>query len=421
MEPVFSVSEFNEAVANHLSLLGEVTVEGELSELKVSQGKWVYATLKDDEASVSLFGMVWQIRNLHSLDVGMKVTVSGIASLYRKTARFSINATSIIPSGEGALLAAYEKLKAQLEAEGLFAPERKRPLPQFPERIGLLTARDSQAYQDFVKVSSERIGGFKIFFYPVNVQGGDAVSSVMQGLTYFNEQKNVDIIVVTRGGGSLEDLAAFSDEQLVRAVYASTIPTVCAIGHEGDVSLIELAADLRASTPSNAAELIFRDRESVLWEIESNVASIEENIQSRLEKIGRETDNSLNTISHFYDRSVSEITMCIHQFTHTFESYSLRVEHTYHMIAEIELSLYKSLDAWFRLMNERVTHLEDKLRSLDPAAVLRRGFSVLRDKSGALITTVANVTLGESMYATMSDGTIESNVIAIKKEKNERS
>src|SRR3989339_993170 len=159
LTPVFSVTEFNEMVSHHLGQLGDVEVEGEISELKVSQNKWIYATIKDEGSSVNIFATIYQIHNLNSLDIGMLVKVTGTPSLYQKTARFSLNASAIVPSGEGALAAAYEKLKKQLEQEGLFAPERKRTLPMFPQTIGLLTAKGSQAYNDFVKVTEGRIGG----------------------------------------------------------------------------------------------------------------------------------------------------------------------------------------------------------------------------------------------------------------------
>lgn len=387
--PVFSVTEFNEVVSNHLALLGEVTVEGEISEFKVSQGKWIYLTIKDKGASVQVFATSWQIRNYNSFDVGMLVKVTGTAGLYKKTARFSLNATSIVPSGEGALLAAYEKLKAMLEKEGLFAPERKRPLPMFPQTVGLLTAKGSQAYNDFVKVTEGRIGGVKILFYPVQVQGADAVESVIEGIRYFNQKKNVELVVITRGGGSLEDLAAFNDEQLVRQIFASNLLVVAAIGHEGDVSLAELAADLRGSTPSNAAELIFRDREELTRDIENMVGNIEMYLNNKIENIDRGVSYEIAKIERHFDQAFRSIHMVIEAFGSRLLGYT-------DVITREE---------------ERVDFLTSKLQALDPTSVLKRGFSIIKTKSGEIIKSIDQIDKGQELITSLSDGTIESKVI----------
>ncbi|MFH2019256.1 MAG: exodeoxyribonuclease VII large subunit, partial [bacterium] len=170
LTPIFSVSEFNEMVNSHLAVLGDIVVEGEISQLKISQSKWVYITIKDEKASVEVFSMVFRLTNIRSLEEGMLVKVYGKAGIYPKNGRFSIQADQVLPSGEGALKLAYEKLKNQLESEGIFDIARKRPLPMFPSSIGLITAKGSEAYNDFVKVVSERLGGLNISFYPVSVQ-----------------------------------------------------------------------------------------------------------------------------------------------------------------------------------------------------------------------------------------------------------
>src|SRR3989338_8023615 len=179
---IFQVSEFNEVVYTHLQLLGSVVVEGEISEIKVSQNKWLSLTIKDDKASLPVFGMIFQLSGWKALEEGMRVQVHGSPRLYQKTAKFSLWADNVVPAGEGALKLAFAKLKAQLESGGLFDPARKRPFPTFPERIGLMTAKNSQAYHDFTKVLRERMGGLKIFFYPIHVQGAESVSSILSGL-----------------------------------------------------------------------------------------------------------------------------------------------------------------------------------------------------------------------------------------------
>ena len=398
LTPVFSVTEFNEMVSHHLGQLGDVEVEGEISELKVSQNKWIYATIKDEGSSVNIFATIYQIHNLNSLDIGMLVKVTGTPSLYQKTARFSLNASAIVPSGEGALAAAYEKLKKQLEQEGLFAPERKRTLPMFPQTIGLLTAKGSQAYNDFVKVTEGRIGGVKILFYPVQVQGSDSVNSVISALTYFNTQKHLDLLVITRGGGSLEDLASFNDERLVRAIFASTIPTVAAIGHEGDISLAELASDLRASTPSNAAELIFRDRAELVREIDTATTQIKRAIASRIDSMFNQIAHNTTQMARHFDLAFSHISETIDNLYHHLDNFGTMLSH--------EL--------------EKISHLEDKLTVLDPHYILKKGYSIVKDHRGRVVSSITQLAKGDVLLTTFSDGNASSLVQNINRRQNEK-
>lgn len=413
---VFSVSEFNEAVSRHLSLLGSVVVEGEIMQLKVSQGKWIYLTLKDDSASVEVFSMVFKIHNLNSLEEGMKVQITGTPGMYQKTGRFSLQADQIIPSGEGALKLAYEKLKGKLEDEGLFAIERKRPLPRFPQHVGLLTAKGSQSYQDFVKVTNERIGGVTIYFYPVQVQGNSAVSSVINGLKYFQAPGHeVDLLVITRGGGSLEDLLAFNDERLVRAVYASPVPTVCAIGHEGDVSLVELAADLRGSTPSNAAELIFRHRREVVAEIVRYEQVMSEGILGKISAVERDVRSQLFSIDRHLERSFAAIERSLNSFAQIMAGFTDRLEYFRGQVDSTGSTLSQLVKSWLTIHTDRVVHLGEKLNALDPTAVLKRGYSILTGSTGAVIRSIKQVNINETIVSLVSDGTIESLVQNTKK------
>jgi len=415
LTPVFSVSEFNEMVSSHLAVLGDLVVEGEISQLKISQGKWVYLTIKDEEASVEVFGMVFRLTNIRSLEEGMLVKVYGNAGLYQKTGRFSIQASQILPSGEGALKLAYEKLKTQLETEGLFAPERKRPLPMFPSSVGLITAKGSEAYNDFIKVVGERLGGLKIFFYPVSVQGSGSVPSILQALEYFNTKEPVDLLVLTRGGGSLEDLIAFNDEQLVRAIFASHLPTVCAIGHEGDVSLVELAADLRASTPSNAAELIVRERGELFREIDHTIIRLEDQLLSRLNQIQQHTNLALNTMSQYLDLSLTNISFTISSFYRTHTLFQQRVVDLQNQIQNLESNLFNTYFSHLKLAHERLASLEDKLRSLNPSSLLKRGYSMIKNQSGKIIRSVDELALHDPFTSLLADGSIQGRVVSKQK------
>ncbi|HSW66599.1 MAG TPA: exodeoxyribonuclease VII large subunit [Bacillota bacterium] len=249
-----------------------VTVTGELVNFKVSKNRWVYFDLKDDEATVRCFGTVYQLPG--PLQDGMLLAVKAVPKLHQLYG-FSLNVLSMQPVGEGSIKKAAALLEAKLAAEGLFDPDRKRALPYPPASIGLIASSESAAYRDFQKIIDARWGGLHITLIDVQVQGEAAPAQIVAAIEQFNQQaKPPDVLVITRGGGSPEDLQAFSAEQVTRAVAASRIPTLVAIGHEIDISLSELAADMRASTPSNAAELLVPDRRALIAGLETHRAQL---------------------------------------------------------------------------------------------------------------------------------------------------
>jgi exodeoxyribonuclease VII large subunit len=265
-EAVFSVSDFV-AVFNQTVEYAypTVTIVGEIANFRISKNRWVYFDLKDDEAIVRFFGTVYQLSG--PLEDGILLQVKGTPKLHPLYG-FSITVLNMQPTGEGSIKKAAALLEAKLAKEGLFDVERKRGLPYPPQTIGLVTSGESAAFRDFIKVINARWGGMKIILADVQVQGEAAIGQITNAITLLNQQTvPPDVIVVTRGGGSAEDLQAFNTEQVTRAVAASRVPTIVAIGHEVDVSLAELAADQRASTPSNAAELLVPDRRAVLREL----------------------------------------------------------------------------------------------------------------------------------------------------------
>lgn len=242
-----------------------VIITGELANLRVSKNRWVYFDLKDDSSSVKFFATIYQLPG--PLENGMILRVRGAPKLHNLYG-FSVTVASMQPAGEGTIKRAAELLEAKLLQEGLFDPTRKRTLPYPPRHIGLIASRQSAAYADFVKILDARWQGTDISLIDVQVQGEPAPNQIIAALEQFNKLSSPpDVLVMIRGGGSPEDMAAFSTEQVTRAVAASRIPTLVAIGHEVDVCLAELAADVRGSTPSNAAELLVPDRQYVLTEL----------------------------------------------------------------------------------------------------------------------------------------------------------
>lgn len=265
-ELVFSVSDFVAVLNQTLEYAyPTVSVMGELANFRVSKGRWVYFDLKDEYASVKFFGTVYQLPG--PLEDGLMLQVTGVPRLHPQYG-FSVNIMSMQPVGEGSLKRAAALLEAKLAAEGLFDAGRKRTLPYPPKKIGLIASGESAAYADFVKILNERWQGVEVQHADVQVQGELSPPQIVRAIEYFNTHaEDVEVIVITRGGGSAEDLAAFSTESVTRAVAGSRIPTLVAIGHEVDLSLAELAADQRASTPSNAAQLLVPDKRHVLEQI----------------------------------------------------------------------------------------------------------------------------------------------------------
>ena len=234
-----------------------VMITGEVASFKVNQGKWVFFDLKDETTSVSCFMTLWSLRV--PLEDGMKVTVRAVPKL-TKWGKFSLTVDAVKPVGEGSLKKAYELLKKKLAKEGLFDEAKKRKIPEDLTRLGVISSTGAAGYADFIKIINARWGGMKVEVAHTQVQGMDAPDQMIKALKYFNEHGEVQIIAILRGGGSADDLSCFNDERLVREIAASRIPVICGIGHEVDESLADLAADVRASTPSNAAELLTKDK-----------------------------------------------------------------------------------------------------------------------------------------------------------------
>ncbi len=431
MDKIFQVSEFNEYISLYLKQVGEVVVEGEISELKVYQDKFIYLTLKDTSSNLSVFAVCFNISGWRTLEVGMKVQAYGTPGIHQKSGKYSLHANKIIPAGEGALRLAFEKLKAQLESEGLFNTARKRTLPEFPQKIGLITAANSEAYNDFIKVISQRMGGLTIYFYPVSVQGRDSVASITKAFDYFNKSNlDLDCLVLCRGGGSLEDLISFNDEKVVRSVFGSKFPVVVGVGHERDISLCDLVCDLRASTPSNAAELLIAHRRERLTEVNylsTRLISLMDGLiggfQSSNELFAKSLINhQINLINQFsrhlnllvnsLERSMIEPLNHLKGILSRFEAVpsnlQLRIRHSKDQLNKDRTRLLFSTHNWLKrqqLLLEQSTRL---LLSFDHQTVLKRGYSLTTNSDGKLIKSVKQASADSVLLTQLSDGTITS-------------
>ena len=271
-----------------------VVLIGEISSFKINQKKWVFFDLKDEESKVSCFMTTYQLRM--PLEDGMKVLIRGVPKL-TKWGSFSLTVQAIQPVGEGSIKKSLELLKKKLAAEGLFDPAKKRPMPENLSKVGVISSTQAAGYADFVKILNERWGGLKVLTAHTQVQGLDAADQIIRAIKYFNEHDNVEIIAIIRGGGSADDLAVFNDENLVRAIAASKIPVITGIGHEVDESLADLAADIRASTPSNVAQMLTKDRKAEIAKLESTIARVGQVIISNINNALRENSQKVTNIS----------------------------------------------------------------------------------------------------------------------------
>ncbi len=364
-ELILSVSDFVGFLNQTLEYAyPTVTIVGEVANFRVSKNRWVYFDLKDEFSSVKFFGTVYQMSG--PLEDGLMLKVTGMPRLHQLYG-FSVNVTSVQPVGEGSLKRASDLLAAKLVKEGLFDESRKRLLPYPPKRIGLITSGESAAYADFVKILNARWGGVEILLADVQVQGVASPAQVVAAIEHFNTHAEpVDVLVVTRGGGSPDDLAAFSSEQVTRAVAGSRIPTLVAIGHEIDSSLAELAADRRASTPSNAAEMLVPDKAYELKKVIDARGSLLDLVQDRLRDSKR------------------------------------RVQEQQVLLGELASSVVVKA-------KERLASRIQLLEVLNPAAALKRGYAVIRSEQG-IVRSGTNVLVGQQLDIVIADATIETTV-----------
>ncbi len=337
----FSVSEAIAYVNQTLEYAyPSLTIEGEISSFKLNQNKYIFFDIKDQSGILNCFMMAFQLRV--PIEDGMKVRITARPKLTDK-GRFSLTVRDIKPVGEGSLKRAFDLLKTKLEKEGLFAPERKRSLPYLPRRIGVISSTSAAGYSDFTKIISERWGDVELVVAHTQVQGLEAPRQIVRALAHFNQMADpVDAIAIIRGGGSVDDLSAFNDEPLVRAIASSRIPTIVGVGHEIDISLADMAADIRAATPSNAAQILVPDKREVIQQLDTMVKTI----------TGR--------ISILYDERSR-------------------------VLAELRESLKSKVAESYDSARDRHVQLSLILNQLDPRLALQRGYAMVFDADHKLL------------------------------------
>lgn len=382
---VYSVSEFRDELNE---LLSEVTVsiQGEVTGFHVSRNRFVWFSLADENTVIDCFMLTFQLRQ--QLEDGMEIRVVGSPTMFKK-GKFVFRPRQIELIGEGSLRRSYEMLKKQLEKEGLFDESRKRELPRFPERVGLVTSKDAAAYTDFLRIINNRWSNTELFHVDVQVQGERAVGDIVAAIAQLNEERSeLEAIVLTRGGGSLEDLHAFNAEEVVRAVYASKIPVIVGVGHERDTSLADLAADVRASTPSNAAELLVPHKDDVRSQIEWMLERGEQSVQQRAREYSQGTDSAIHALHQHMSRFMQQTDQLLFRIWRTVES----------------------MDSTIQLYASKSTSIIQLLQSMHPKHVLKKGYSITRAADGSILRSAASVHSGGQLHTELADGTVISTV-----------
>ena len=395
---IVSVSQLNgytKALLEENELLSDIFVRGEISNFKIYSSGHLYFSLKDKNAAIA--GVMWRSyagRLPFVPKDGLNVIAHGRISLYEDTGRYQIIVDDLQPDGIGSLYYAFEQLKKKLGDEGLFDEKHKKPIPKFPRRVGVITSPTGAAVRDMVRIIGRRFPLAETVIYPSQVQGTGAAAQLMSGIRYFNENNSADVIIIGRGGGSIEDLWEFNNEELARTVFASQIPVISAVGHESDFTICDFVADVRASTPSAAAELAVPEMAE---------------ISARLEALERGILLSFKSYISARRKHI-EVLSASPSLRSPFGYIETKRIKLMQLQDRLDVSVRKSLDKKSAKYRESVAALS----ALSPLSVLSRGYGVSYSENGTLIKSAKKVSVGEVIKNVIADGEIYSKITEIK-------
>lgn len=396
---ILSVADVNRYIKRIISsdaILHSLRVQGEISNYKLHSSGHMYFSIKDNASKLSCI-MFKNNASKIKFDVsnGMKVTLKGYVSVYERDGQYQLYVSNIEPVGLGSLHLAYQQLKEKLEKEGLFDKDKKKKLPYIPTSVGIVTSQTGAAIRDVISVIKRRFPKANIVVFPALVQGIDAGISIVDAIELANTYQKIDVLIITRGGGSIEELWAFNEEIVARAIFNSQIPVVSAVGHETDYTIADFVADLRAPTPSVAAELVVPDIEKINEQLVSFYKRAVLAMKARL----REKSVLLEHVKNSY----------------FFKYPYANVNDKRQTIDLLEDKLIKSFKRKLSTDKNNLINKGDRLNSLSPLSVLARGYSYL-EKDYAIIKTVSNINKGDLITATVSDGKLHCKVMDVKKE-----
>jgi exodeoxyribonuclease VII, large subunit len=414
----------------------DVLVEGEISNCREAQSGHIYFTLKDDKAQVKCVWFRQQMRGVKFRpEDGLKVTVRGSIGVYEQRGEYQIYVETMDPAGRGALQLAFEQLKKRLEGEGLFEAKHKKPLPRLPSRIGLITSPKGAAVRDVVRILRRRFPNVHLMLMPVRVQGEGAAGEIARALRFFNQRQNVDVLIVARGGGSMEDLWAFNEEVVARAIFDSAIPVISGVGHETDFTIADFVADVRASTPSAAAEIVVQTRREFDEHVVRLKRALREQLRYRISVLSRRVHElgarrgfrrPLDLLRQRRQRSdemtarlaqalrrrlelsrrrftMAHLQIARFDFRSRISAVRLRVER-----CGSELSM--GAERFLRARRERIERLRLQLQERGPLKVLERGYAIATDAAGNVLRSSEQVAIGDAVRIQLHQGKLASKV-----------
>ncbi len=407
-DQIFTVSQAAELINDILQPL-LLTIEGEVSGFKVSQNKWVFFDIKDETATLNCFMVLYQLP--FALEDGMKIRVQAQPKLRVNTGKLSLTVKSMELLGEGALQKAFEELQHKLDKEGLFDQKWKKPLPFFPKNIGIITSKTGDALQDIVRILQNRSGGLTLTLAPVAVQGQDAVRSIVRALTYFNTHHPVDVLIVARGGGSLEDLQAFNAEPVVRAIFASKIPVITGVGHEPDVTLVDLVADARAATPSNVAEIVVPNYDQLQTELFHTTERIRAGVKNVVLRRSEALDSLVHRLRHALQRPFQRVELLRDRMLMQLKKTERTFWHQREQVIHMHQLLVHTQKVFIEQLRQDLELTGASLQGLDPTQILKRGYAIVTTYDGSVIKSVRDVVKDDTLRVRVSNGSFNARAI----------
>ena len=400
MQQVLSITQINEYIRSKMDedrLLIQLAVRGEISNYKMYPSGHHYFTLKDENAALKCVMFKTNAARLRFRpENGMKVIAMGRITVYPRDGAFQLYCSAMSMDGVGDLYAAFEQLKAKLAAQGLFAPEHKKPLPPFPGTIGIITSSAGAAIHDMLRILNKRYPLTRVRLLPVRVQGTEAPGEIAAAIRYANRFRLADMLIVGRGGGSIEDLWAFNDERVAYAIYESQIPIISAVGHEPDVTISDYVADLRAATPSNAAELAVPDQAALLQNMDQAASAMASALSGRL----RHARQRLNVVAQ---------SPALVSPTGYLEQRGKELEHLKSRLIAVQTQQLQR-------RRQRFVASTAKLDALSPLKVLTRGYSIVNSDDGTILRSVRQTSPGKEIRVTLSDGSVSAVVSDVKED-----
>ncbi len=400
-ERILKVRELNRLAKDILERgLSQVVVDGEISNFKrhLPSGH-LYFTLKDEAAQVKV--VMWRsdaARVKFDIEDGMKVLVRGRVSIYEPRGDYQLYASIILPAGQGALQLAFEQLKKKLGAEGLFDESRKKALPEYPARIGVVTSLLGAAVRDIISIIGRRFPAVELIIFPVKVQGEGAAEEISSAIKSFNELSNVDVLIVGRGGGSLEDLWAFNEEIVARAIYESKIPVISAVGHQVDFTISDFVADMRAATPSAAAELVVPDRLDLIQELKSLSSAMTSRIENVLSGLGLQLDSLMH---HYALKQPASL-----------------VDQKLQFVDDMTRRMQTSVQYFLEARSQGMASISFRMSALSPRNVLERGYAIIESSHG-YVSSANQLEIGDLARINLHDGTLDSQIIGKHEQKQQ--